>query len=57
MLSTDQSRFLDDTHRTAGVGWSWPTMLGRFVGPWERKNILHLQDVQSTQVPVIVVKV
>lgn len=27
-LSTDQSRFLDDTHGTVGVECSWPEMLG-----------------------------
>lgn len=56
MLSTDRSRFLDDTHRTAGVEWSCREMLGRSVGPLRKEDILHLEDVRSGQVLVLVVR-
>ena len=56
MLSTDQSRFLDDTHTTAGVEWSCRETLGRSVGPLRKEDILHLKDVRLGQFPVMVVR-
>lgn len=52
-LSTDQSRFLDDTHGTVGVECSWPEMLGPLR---KEKKIVHLKYIHFGQVPVMVVK-